>query len=98
MPRNSIALIACVAAAMVACKGYRTHGFNQPVKLGGKVVSASVLTEGERSYDLYCRACHGDKGDGKGPAATGVRPPPRDFTERLIFSYCRFRFELPKLR
>jgi len=25
-------------------------------------------------------------------------PPPRDFTERLIFSYCRFRFELPKLR
>jgi mono/diheme cytochrome c family protein len=39
-----------------------------------------VLTEGERRYALYCRACHGDKGDGKGPAAHGVRPPPRDFT------------------
>ena len=24
--------------------------------------------------------------------------PPRRFTEDLIFSYCRFRFELPKLR
>ena len=39
-----------------------------------------MLTEGERSYALYCRACHGEKGDGKGPAAPGLRPPPRDFT------------------
>jgi mono/diheme cytochrome c family protein len=77
--RLLLVLVAC-AAATAACKGYRTHGFHQPMKLGGKTVSASVLTEGERSYDLYCRACHGDKGDGKGPAAAGVRPPPRDFT------------------
>jgi mono/diheme cytochrome c family protein len=48
--------------------------------LGGKQVSAAGLTEGERDYALYCRACHGDKGDGKGPAAAGLRPPPRDFT------------------
>ena len=29
---------------------------------------------------LYCRACHGEKGDGKGPSSPGLRPPPRDFT------------------
>src|SRR5205814_5453265 len=64
MRRSSLVFIACAAAAtIVACKGYRTHGFKQPVKLGGKTVSAAVLTEGERSYVLYCRACHGDKGD-----------------------------------
>ena len=64
----------------LACKGHRIEGFREPQKLGGKEVSAEVLTEGERAYVLYCRACHGDQGDGKGPAARGIRPPPRDFT------------------
>ena len=77
MKRIALLLLAC---GLVACKGYRTHGFKEPQKLGGKVVSAQVLTAGERDYVQYCRACHGDKGDGKGPAARGVRPPPRDFT------------------
>ncbi len=77
MMRTALLLLACGAAA---CKGYRTHGFQEPMKLGGKVVPAEVLTEGERAYVLYCRACHGDKGDGQGPAAKGLRPPPRDFT------------------
>lgn len=81
MWRTLPVLLACATVTTAAaCKGYRTHGFAQPMTLGGKVVSAQVLTEGERSYVLYCRACHGDKGDGKGPAATGLRPPPRDFT------------------
>ena len=59
-------ILACAAAGSVAvsCKGYRTHGFTEPMKLGnGKVVPAPILSEGERSYALYCRACHGDKGD-----------------------------------
>jgi mono/diheme cytochrome c family protein len=82
MSRKTLLLLACAAAGTVAtaCKGYRTQGFKEGMKLGGKAIPASVLREGERSYALYCRACHGDKGDGKGPAATGVRPPPRDFT------------------
>jgi mono/diheme cytochrome c family protein len=45
------------------------------------VVSADVLNRGRVAYMQYCRACHGDKGDGKGPAAPGLRPPPRDFTK-----------------
>jgi mono/diheme cytochrome c family protein len=32
----------------------------------------------------YCRPCHGERGDGKGPAAPGLRPPPRDFTVGLF--------------
>ena len=36
------------------------------------------------AYVQYCRACHGDKGDGKGPAAQGLRPPPRDFTLGVV--------------
>jgi mono/diheme cytochrome c family protein len=55
--------------------------FTAPVKLAGKVVPAAVLNEGHVAYLQYCRACHGDKGDGRGPAAEGFRPPPRNFTQ-----------------
>ncbi len=72
-------LLALLAAAL-GCKGYRAPSFEKPLTLGGEVVPAAVLTAGARSYELYCRACHGDKGDGKGPSASGLRPPPRDFT------------------
>jgi mono/diheme cytochrome c family protein len=72
------AALLALALGATACKEYRPKGFSEPQKLGGKTVPAHVLTEGERAYGQYCRACHGDKGDGKGPAARGVRPPPRD--------------------
>ncbi len=38
------------------------------------------VEEGRIAYQKYCRQCHGDAGDGNGPAALGMRPPPRDFT------------------
>lgn len=69
-----------LAAALGACREVRPEGFDAPRTLGGKEIAADVLTEGQRAYLQYCRACHGDAGDGKGPAARGLRPPPRDFT------------------
>jgi hypothetical protein len=36
---------------------------------------------GEGSYKHHCAVCHDEKGDGKGPQAAGLRPPPRDFTK-----------------
>jgi len=76
-------LTATAAAALLgaaACKGYRAPSFDKPMTLGGVAVPAAVLTHGARAYELYCRACHGDHGDGKGPSASGLQPPPRDFT------------------
>lgn len=35
---------------------------------------------GQVVYMRWCAACHGEKGDGKGPAAPFLRPQPRDFT------------------
>ncbi|MGO8968323.1 MAG: c-type cytochrome [Myxococcaceae bacterium] len=55
--------------------------FTAPMKFAGKTVSAAVLNEGHVYYLQYCRACHGDKGDGRGPAAPAFRPPPRNFTQ-----------------
>lgn len=38
-------------------------------------------TAGEVIYRANCTACHGRKGDGKGPAAVAIRPRPTDFTQ-----------------
>lgn len=35
---------------------------------------------GRISYQRYCSGCHGEKGDGNGPAAAFLFPRPRDFT------------------
>lgn len=38
---------------------------------------------GKAVYDRKCLLCHGEKGDGKGPAAELLVPQPRDFTSGL---------------
>jgi mono/diheme cytochrome c family protein len=35
---------------------------------------------GKQLYEKNCSQCHGEKGDGQGPAAIHLRPMPRDFT------------------
>jgi len=47
----------------------------------GKRVSARRLNHGRELFVTYCSACHGVEGDGKGPAAVGLRPPPRNFKQ-----------------
>jgi mono/diheme cytochrome c family protein len=63
---------------------------------GGLQVDGHKLNLGYESYMRYCYACHGEKGDGKGPSSYGLRPPPRDFTKGL-FKFARLRSsdELP---
>ncbi len=36
--------------------------------------------QGEAIYSQRCSTCHGEEGDGLGPAAERLNPPPRDFT------------------
>src|SRR3989442_405540 len=38
---------------------------------------------GKAVYERKCAGCHGEKGDGKGPAAELLAPKPRDFTAGL---------------
>jgi DMSO reductase family type II enzyme heme b subunit len=38
---------------------------------------------GKAVYERKCLLCHGEKGDGKGPAAELLRPAPRDFTSGI---------------
>lgn len=73
-------LLAAFAAFLSACSS-PAKTFTKSMVLGGKKVSARTLTRGSEAFQTYCSACHGVKGDGKGPASIGLRPPPRDFTQ-----------------
>ena len=44
---------------------------------------AGDATAGKAVYERKCLECHGEKGDGKGPAAELLAPQPRDFTAGL---------------
>jgi mono/diheme cytochrome c family protein len=72
--------IAAVLAGGAGCSG-PGKTFTKSMTLGGERVSARRLNSGENLFVTYCSACHGIKGDGKGPASIGLRPPPRNFTQ-----------------
>jgi mono/diheme cytochrome c family protein len=76
--------VVALLATLMGCQGYKPKVFDHEMKLGGKMVSADVLTQGQIKYMQYCRACHGEDGDGRGPAAKGLRPPPRNFTKAIF--------------
>jgi mono/diheme cytochrome c family protein len=80
-----LALLAALASLLAGgCRSQRERvTFVGPVKLAGLEVPADLLNQGREDYVQYCYACHGMKGDGKGPAARYYRPPPRDLTKGI---------------
>jgi mono/diheme cytochrome c family protein len=62
-----------VAVLLVLAGGVATA---QEPELGTEQQRAA----GKALYDKYCSQCHGETGDGEGPAAPFLRPKPRDFT------------------
>lgn len=79
------ALLVLLGGAGLISSGCRKAAFVQPLKLArGEMIPAQVLNEGKEAYTQYCYACHGEKGDGRGPASAGMRPAPRDFAPALF--------------
>lgn len=46
--------------------------------------AAASVEAGQTVYERWCGWCHGEKGDGNGPAARYLMPKPRDFTLGLF--------------
>jgi mono/diheme cytochrome c family protein len=70
--------------ALAACEYYEVPRFDAPQPLGGVTVPAETLNRGARAYMTSCRPCHGALGDGKGPQAVGMSPPPRDLRLGIV--------------
>jgi mono/diheme cytochrome c family protein len=70
----------------------RSTGLRHVRRVRATIVIAGMLLAGAAAhadpralpgwplYDRYCVACHGESGDGRGPAAPWLEPKPRDFT------------------
>jgi cytochrome c oxidase cbb3-type subunit 2 len=48
--------------------------------LAARVHAQGAAEAGKKVYEQHCIQCHGEKGDGEGPAAVHLSPRPRDFT------------------
>jgi len=46
--------------------------------------SPQDIEAGKRTYQKWCMNCHGEEGDGAGPAADFLHPRPRDFRQGLF--------------
>jgi mono/diheme cytochrome c family protein len=75
----SSVLAAWLAAWLALSAACRSEPFSEPQVLGGEEVPADVLRHGHDVYTRNCVTCHGELGDGNGPAAAGMKPAPRDF-------------------
>ncbi|MGE3797452.1 MAG: CopD family protein [Thermomicrobiales bacterium] len=42
------------------------------------------IVRGQETYEALCLSCHGATGQGDGPSATGLQPPPADFTDLTL--------------
>jgi high-affinity iron transporter len=50
------------------------------------MATASDPAAGKVIFSASCTACHGTAGDGKGPAALALKPPPADFTSPAFWA------------
>ena len=76
-------IVVVVAGGVAGCGG---SGAERVVVAEPTVVSvtAELLSEGRRAYRKYCVQCHGYNGQGDGPSAQALEPPPRDHTDAEV--------------
>ena len=80
VPGRSLLSLAGASLLLFGCESNTGPApLESSMVLGGVEVDAETLNEGQDHYLRHCQACHGLDGDGRGPAAPGLRPPPRDF-------------------
>ena len=66
--------LACAALALVGLEG-------------AAAAKAGDAAEGAKAYAKRCAQCHGDKGDGDGPAAQFMLPRPRVLRDNAIYKF-----------
>lgn len=73
------AFVAVFALLALVPSGTLARGAPEPGANGKRVLREPQASPAWPLYDRFCLPCHGAAGDGKGPAAPWLWPPPRDF-------------------
>lgn len=75
-------ILAIVAVVVFAHEktGWIAPESAKKVKNPIKATKASIQ-RGKEIYEKKCAFCHGEKGDGRGPAGVGLNPKPTNFRE-----------------
>ncbi len=47
----------------------------------GRLASPEARARGRTLFERHCTICHGVAADGRGPRASGLEPPPTDFSD-----------------
>jgi mono/diheme cytochrome c family protein len=66
---------------LAAAKTWQAPEEAKKVKNPEKSAPESIA-KGKEIFTKTCVVCHGDKGDGKGPAGAALNPPPANFTDK----------------
>lgn len=53
----------------------------EPVKAAEPVAAADPAADAKTIFNTRCTTCHGASGKGDGPAAAGLNPRPRDYSD-----------------
>jgi hypothetical protein len=69
-----------LAAFLGGCGPEGEDSAASPAEFGfQKSIEETLIEEGQAAYLRYCAGCHGEQGDGNGPAAGFFDPTPRNF-------------------
>jgi len=77
-----LVLTLAIGFGLALTAGRWAGGFSSTTKSSLGDWPAGEVPPGELLYQVHCARCHGSEGHGDGEAATGMRPPPRDFAAR----------------
>lgn len=97
-PSNEVRELSPALQAKVAER--LTHYFgtpSRPKQIDDAGAKPLVLVHGAQLYQSKCAGCHGDSGDGAGPAAAHLNPKPRDY-RRGIYKFISTPYGTKPLR
>ncbi|MDX1961576.1 MAG: c-type cytochrome [Pirellulales bacterium] len=71
---------------------------SSPKLISDPSLPTSSLLAGQAVYQLRCASCHGDTGNGAGPAAYALSPKPRDYRKGIFKFISTINSEDPTLK
>jgi mono/diheme cytochrome c family protein len=78
------AVVMLFAVGMAAAQEWKVPDKARSMK--NPVAKATGVSEAKAAYERNCVLCHGAIGRGDGPAATALKPKPRNFTDKAVQS------------